>query len=491
MEGKKPHHHLLRKDVLGTYDAVAQSIALLAVLLGVALSSSSVAGAAGAAAPLVYLLAGLGCLCLTYIFIRFARLVASAGGIYAYIVRGLGPIAGFLGGWLYAGAWALGMSFILGITINYLLPILGIFHINVDWIVLYVVLAVLLFLSALFDIRISTRSQLVLEAVGILSVLILVALILRKGGVSGLSLTPFSPAALPSGISGLFFAMIFGFIAFIGFEGAIVLGEETVNPQRAIPRALLIAVVVGIIFYVLVAYSFSIGYGVTHVVPASAHDKALNWANDQVPLHTMGSLYGGPVLATIIDLIVVLSGLMSALGNLNLTARMLYAMGRDRGLPSIFGRTHSRYKSPWVALVFGALVTLLLGSTLGLILGPFVFPYFVIAIGAEGVLLGYILVAISGIVFFWRSESRSKNPLVRILDVILPLIAIFLCGAAIFSSVSSAPQPPFNLAPYIVAAWLALGVIVVGWLWISKRELVSAFGKLLTGSPSVTDAEGA
>ena len=97
MEEKKPHHYLLRKDVLGTYDAVAQSIALLAVLLGVALSSSSVAGAAGAAAPLVYLLAGLGCLCLTYIFIRFARLVASAGGIYAYIVRGLGPIAGFLG----------------------------------------------------------------------------------------------------------------------------------------------------------------------------------------------------------------------------------------------------------------------------------------------------------------------------------------------------------------------------------------------------------
>src|SRR5207248_1020320 len=119
-----------------------------------------------------------------------------------------------------------------------------------------------------------------------------------------LSLTPLSPATLPRGLSALFFAMIFGFIAFIGFEGAIVLGEETVNPQRAIPRALLIAMLVGIIFYVLVSYSFSIGYGVTH---------ASTWAND--PTHTpaldkMGNRYAGPVLTIIIDLIVVLTGLM-------------------------------------------------------------------------------------------------------------------------------------------------------------------------------------
>ena len=76
--------------------------------------------------------------------------------------------------------------------------------------------------------------------------------------------------------------------------------------------------------------------------------------------------------------------------------------------------------------------------------------------------------------------------LVRVLDVVLPVIAIFLCGAAISSSVWPVPQPPLNLAPYIVAAWLVLGVILVGWLWMSRRELVSAFGKLLAGS-SVSD----
>ena len=422
MEEKTPHNQL-RKDVLGTYDALAQSIALLSLALSVALTTSLAAGAAGATAPLAYLLAGLGCLCLAYVFIRFARFLPSSGGTYTYIARGLGPIAGFLGGWMYSAAFTLGIAFTLTIAIVSLLPLLAAIHITVHWFVLYIVLLAVLFLCAFFDIRISTRSQLVLAAAGILSIFVLVVIILGKGGASGLSLTPFSIAALPNGLSGLFFAMVFGFTAFIGFEAATVLGEETVNPQRAIPRAVLSAVLVGIVFYVLVVYCFSVGYGIAHVG---------DWAKDQAPLDTLSNRYAGPVLTTIIDLMVALGGLMASLGTLNLTSRLVYTMGRDRGLPSVFGRTHSRYKSPWVALLFVTLLTLLLGATLGLKLGPFDFFGFLAAIATQGILLAYILVSFSAIVFFWRSEMRSKKPLVRILDVVLPLITIFLCGAGIF-----------------------------------------------------------
>src|SRR5437660_9829732 len=165
MEEEKSHY-LLRKDALGTYDAVAQSVALLALVLSVATSTSLVASSAGAAAPLAYLLAGLGCLCLAYVFIRFARFLPSAGGTYTYIARGLGPIAGFLGGWMYAGAFTLGIAFTLTIAIVSLLPLLAAIHITVHWFVLYVVLLFVLFLFAFFDIRISTRSQLVLAVVG-------------------------------------------------------------------------------------------------------------------------------------------------------------------------------------------------------------------------------------------------------------------------------------------------------------------------------------
>ncbi len=188
------------------------------------------------------------------------------------------------------------------------------------------------------------------------------------------------------------------------------------------------------------------------------------------------------MLTTIIDLMVVFGGLMAALGGFNMTARMLYAMGRDGGLPALFGRTHPRYRTPWVALLFIALIILVLGATLGLNMGPFTFFSFLITIGSEGVLLTYMLLALSGIVFFWRSEKRSGISLARVRDIVLPVIAILLCGGAIFSSVWPVPPAPLNLAPYIVAAWLVLGLILVGWLWMTRRELVRAFGQLLAGS---------
>jgi amino acid transporter len=472
MEEKRPHQHLLRKNALSTYDAVAQSIALLSLVLGVATTTSLAAGPAGAAAPLAYLLAGLGCLCLAYVFIRFAGRLPSAGGIYTYIVHGLGPIVGFLGGWLYTGAF-IGVAIFLTIAVIALSALLANIHIMVHWFLLYLVLLVLLFFCAFFDIRISTRLQLVLSVLGVLSVLILIVAILARGGASGLSLTPFSPAALPSGLSGLLFATIFGFTSFIGFEGAIVLGEETVNPRRAIPRAVLISVLVGMLFFVLASYSLSIGYGVTH---------ASTWAQDQAPLDTLGNRYIGSVLTSVIDLMVVLGALMAALANFNLIARVLYAMGRDRGLPSVFARTHSQYQTPWVGLLCVAVITLVLGATLGLSMGPFPFFSFLLTVGSGAILLAYLLAALSGMVFFWREDRQERKVLVRVLDVLLPVIAILLCGATLFGTLSSAREFPLTLAPYISVGWLVLGMIVVGWLWISRRELVRAFGKLLADS---------
>src|SRR5260221_13327340 len=97
----------LRKEVLGIGDAIAQSIAVLALVMAIALSTSFAAQFAGAAAPLAYVVAGLGSLCLAYVIIRFTRRMASAGGIYTYISQSLGPGAGFIGGWMYSWAIAI------------------------------------------------------------------------------------------------------------------------------------------------------------------------------------------------------------------------------------------------------------------------------------------------------------------------------------------------------------------------------------------------
>src|SRR4051794_22615514 len=93
----------LRHGILGVFDAFAQSVALLSLALGVAFASSAAAGYTGATVPLAYLIAGLGSLCLGSVIIRFTRRMASAGGLYTYIARGLDPRTGFLGGGVFGG----------------------------------------------------------------------------------------------------------------------------------------------------------------------------------------------------------------------------------------------------------------------------------------------------------------------------------------------------------------------------------------------------
>ncbi|MDX6488387.1 MAG: hypothetical protein QOK13_1002, partial [Gaiellaceae bacterium] len=79
-EGREPARAgELRHGILGVVDALAQSVALLSLALGVAFASSAAAAETGATVPLAYHIAGIGSLCLASVIIRFTRRMASAG----------------------------------------------------------------------------------------------------------------------------------------------------------------------------------------------------------------------------------------------------------------------------------------------------------------------------------------------------------------------------------------------------------------------------
>lgn len=468
--------HSLHTGSLRPIDALFQSVALLALVMGTALSTSFAAGAAGAAAPLAFLVAGVASVCLGYVVIRFTRQRASAGSVYIYIAQGLGPRAGFVGGWMYGGAFAIGTAFVLAIASSFLSSLLANLHLSLDWLVLYAILLVLLFLCAFFDVRIASRIQLVLAAVGVLSVLVLAVLILAHGGAAGISLTPFSFAALPQGLSGLLSATIFSFTSFIGFEAAAALGEETVHPRVNIPRAVLGAVIIAVVYYIFVTYAMSLGYGVTH---------ASVWANDSAPLDTLAKRYANAGFATWLDLMVALDAFVAALASVQLAARILYTMGRDGGLPSLFARTHPRFQSPWVGIVAALLLILVLGITLGRSMGVFTFFGFLATAGSLGVLLAYILMALSGLAFF-GIHAKGTNGLLRFCDCCLPLIAIVVCGATLYGSLFPVPAPPLQYAPYAVGGWLLLGVGLLLVLCWKRPASVARFGQQLAPEAGAT-----
>src|SRR2546430_323243 len=249
----------LRHGILTLADAFAQSLALLSLALGVATATAAAAISAGAATPWAYIVAGVGCLCLASVIVRFTARIASAGGVYTYIARGLHPNGGFIGGWLYGTAFAVGISFVLSIG-GATMATLFDQHTSwsPSWFQCFLILLCGLLLFAFLDLRLSTRTQLLLGAGGVAAILLLAVIILAKGGDSGVTLQPLNPANLPS-THGLFLAVVFAFTGFIGFEAAAVLGEEAADPRRAIPRAILTAAVVAGGWYVFATPTLSVG----------------------------------------------------------------------------------------------------------------------------------------------------------------------------------------------------------------------------------------
>jgi amino acid transporter len=473
MEGRSGLAGELRHGILGVVDALAQSVALLSLALGVAFASSAAAGEAGIAAPFAYLIAGVGSLCLASVIIRFTRRMASAGGLYTYISRGLNPSAGFLGGWLYGSAFAVGISFVLVIG-SFFMSVAMSAHTGVHWgwYPWFFVFLGGLALLAFLDIRISTRIQLVAAAVGVGAILLLAIVILFKGGDSGLSLQPLNPAKASS-TSNLFLAVVLTFTGFIGFEAAAVLGEEAADPLRAIPKAILTAVLVALVYYVFVTWMMAVGFGV---------GNAGTWAKDPAALDTLATRYVGNWLAVIIDFAVAASGFIAALGGLHLTSRTLFAMGREGGLPRAFAWTHPRFKTPWTGIAFSLVVTLLLGAIFAHHYDPITYFIWMATCATIGILIVYILIALAGIAFFAR-DRRGWNPL---LDLVVPAGAIAICGYTLYKSVH--PTPAYTgivkWAPWVALIWLAAGVVIDVVLTATRPDRVRAFGSILGASES-------
>jgi amino acid transporter len=468
----------LRHGILSVVDSFAQSVALLSLALGVAFASSAAAGETGIAAPFAYLIAGVGSLCLASVIIRFTRRMASAGGLYTYISRGLNPSAGFLGGWLYGGGFAVGISFVLVIG-SFFMQTAFTAHTSLHWgwYTWFFIMLAALAAIALLDVKLSSRIQLVLAAVGVAAILLLSIVIAAKGGDHGFNFGPLNPANATS-TNDLFLAVVLTFTGFIGFEAAAAFGEEAADPLRAIPKAILTAVIVAVVYYVFVTWMMGVGFG-----------NAGAWAKDPAALDTLATRYVGNWLAVIIDFSVAASAFVAALAGTNLTSRTAYAMGREGGLPRAFAWTHPRFRTPWVGIVFSLVVTLLLGVFFAHHYDPITYFIWMATCATIGILITYILIAVGGIAFFARDRT-GWNPL---LDLVVPAGAIAICGYTLYKSIH--PTPAYTgivkWAPWVALIWLALGVVVDLWLTLTKPDRVRAFGTILgagEGVPSAPEA---
>src|SRR6201995_3534486 len=411
----------LARGTLRLPDAIAISVSVLAPGMAMLLNVSGVAATSGGSTPLAFLLGGIACPALAFVVIGFTRRMASAGYAYTYASRSLGKGAGFMAGLLYF----FGMICFVPMTMS------GVGYLAADllglspgwWIAFFFIGMALFLLLSVIRIRVTTRVQLYVGIATVVVILIVDAVTTAKGGSHGPALPAFPFGhALRGGFSGVFYGIILGVPSYIGFETAADFGEETSNPRRYIPIAVIAATLFAVGFYLCTPYSITIGYGVNNGAKMGA---------DPVALKTTATTFIGSWLGTLVEIGGMLSAFIVCVACATAASGTLFAMGREGVLPKALGQTSPRFQTPVNATicvaVLATVMALLIGypfsdSTFG---KPFSNYYFWATTGTLLIIVVYIMLCAGGIVFFYRTrDSRRWNPLVHVL---VPLV-----GAGLF-----------------------------------------------------------
>ena len=458
---------------LRLWDAIAISVSVLAPGMAMLLNVSGVAAISGGSTPLAFLLGGVACLALAFVVIGFTRRMATAGYAYTYASRSLGKEAGFMAGWLYF----FGMICFVPMTmsaVGYLAAdLLGL---NPKlWIVFFFIGMALFLVLSVIRIRVTTRVQLVVGIVTVAIILIVDAVTTAKGGSHGQALSAFSFSHTnEGGFTGVFYGIILGVTSYIGFETAADFGEETANPRRYIPIAVIAATLFAVVFYLWTTYSITITYGVRNGVKMGA---------DPTALKTAATTFVGAWMGTLVEIGGLLAAFIVCVACATAGARTLFAMGREGVLPAAFGRTSDRFETPVNATVAVAVVATLMALLIGYPLSsgefgqPFSNYYFWATTGTLVIIVVYIMLCLGGIVFFWRTrDTRKWNP---VLHVAVPLIGAIVFAAALYGSIHPTPISILKWTPYVALAWLLLGAGVLVWLRMRRPESVDRIGSIL------------
>jgi amino acid transporter len=292
------------------------------------------------------------------------------------------------------------------------------------------------------SVSLSANFSAAVSFVGIVCLAVIGVAIIAQGGANGDSVTlePFTTGGVP--FSTVAFGVAFAFVGFAGFESAAVLGEEADNPTRAIPRAIIMGLVISGVVVTFSTYVQVIGFpDVTSLI------------TDVSPLQTLSAEYvGGSVTGKILTAAGLLSSFGALVSSINATGRMIFSFARDGIVPQKLAYTHPRHGTPVAAfavvLVISAVATLcFMGST------PIEVFTDLSHTGSVAILVTYLMTIVAAMVRFRSPVTMS------ILAVGVPAIAYVL-----YRQLWPVAAYPAKFFIWAGVAWVLLVVI---WVLVS------------------------
>ena len=413
-------------------------------------------------------------------YTAMARHVVTAGGFYSFAARGLGGIAGGAAALIAVVAYnamQIGIYGMFGTAARALL--LQTAHLDWPWYDYSFAALAAVAVLGYRQVDLSARILAVLVTGEYVAMLILDVAILHAGGAHGITWVPFTPAAALSGSPAI--AILFCFAGFMGFEATTIYGEEARDPERTIPRATYLSVLLIGGFYAFSLWCLVNGAGATGLV---AHLKGLPDPTRFV--FKMATRYVGPWLSATMSVLFVTSVFAGLLAFHNAAARYFYALGRDGLLPRALGRTHRRHASPHTG---SATQTVLAAAVLAVFalsgLDPVLTLFsWLTNVGTLGVIALMALSSVAVPVFFARRHggeggNGGKGGAFR--TRIAPIVASGALGAVLalavihFDVLTGSAGPLRIVLPALVFVAGALGALRA---WRIRRVDPSGYARL-------------
>ncbi len=391
METGKPDEGLLKRKV-GLFGATMSGIGII-VGAGIYVLIGEAVGLAGGIAWLSFLIAATVAAFTASSYVRMGRRVPKDSPEFQYAKTGLGQRAGFTAGWLMLWAGLISTAAVaLGFG-SYLEAFTG-FPMVLSALILVAMLSVVVWIG----VQQSISFVVVMALVEVLGLLAVIAVGIPHIGDHTL-------LEAPKGVSGIWAASALVFFAYIGFEALGNLAEEMRNPQKDLPKAIIWAVVVSTILYVLVAISAVslIGW------------RAL--ADSSAPMASAVEIVLGDRGKLILGLVALASTSNTVLLLLFSVSRSVYGMAQAGALPKFLG-TVGRRKTPWVStLIIWAIASsfLFIGSVAG-----------VARVTNFSTLISFALVNLSLFVVLRREGSKRSALRIALLSVV-PMLGVLSC----------------------------------------------------------------
>ncbi len=335
-------------------------------------------------------------------FTTMARHIRGAGAFYTYIAHGFGRHVGLGAAFLALLSYTAvqgGVYGYVGAALNELVTSHG--GPTVPWYLYALVMMAVVGTLGYRHIELSGKVLGVLLVCEVGIVLVINAAVIGQGGADGLSTAVLHPGNFFSGAPGI--ALIFALAGYIGFEATAVFRDEARDPERTIPRATYVALLLIGGFYALSSWAMVSAWGDAGAVSAATDSPA-------TMLTDTANRYLGSVAGDLVQIFLITSLFAALLSFHNVLARYIFSLGNTRALPERCGRSHARHASPHIASVLqtvSALVLVVVSVLANLDPVMQVFTWFVGA-ASVGIVVLMTLTSAAVVVYFRRTRLDTR-----------------------------------------------------------------------------------